>query len=65
MNTTRRIVELECLGGPMDGSFLPFYGPETVVKVLERSPFSYHYAARQEDDGSRYFVFVGVREHAA
>ena len=49
----------------MDGSFLPFYGPETVVKVLERSPFSYHYAARQEDDGSRYFVFVGVREHAA
>lgn len=61
----QRIAEYECVGGPFDGSLLPYYGREQIVKVLERSAWSYRYVLRVEDDGSRYFEFAGLLVNAA
>ena len=60
-----RVVELEAFEGPMDGSLLPVYGPECVVKVLERSNVSYRYRMVVDDDGTRFWLFAGVVEVVA
>lgn len=60
--TESRVVELEALGGPYDGSLLPVYAPECVVRVMERSPFAYRYRVVIEDTGARFWLFAGVVE---
>lgn len=60
-----RIREVEAISGPFDGSHLPVYGPECVVKVLEHSPVSYRYRLVTEDDGSAFWLFAGAIEQVA
>ncbi len=61
---TPRMAEYECYGGPFDGSLLPCYGRDQVVKVLERSHLSYRYTLESEDTGAKFWRFTGVTEGA-
>ena len=55
-----RTLEVEAYEGPMDGSLLPVYGPECVVKVLERSSVSYRYRLAVDDTGAKFWRFAGT-----
>lgn len=60
-----RVPEIECIGGPFDGSLLSVYAPECRVKVLADSPFSYRYVLTKEDDGTKFWLFAGIIESVA
>jgi hypothetical protein len=57
---TRDVVDWEVLGGPYDGSALPGYGTQIVVRWFDVSPTSYLYRRACDDDGAPYWQFVGT-----
>ena len=60
----REVIDWECVGGPYDGSLLPGYGQQAVVKLFERSPISYTY--RRDCDETGYFWrFAGIVDAVA
>ncbi len=58
--STRDIADWEVCGGPYDGSLLPGYGTQVVVRLFERSPTSYLYRKVADDTGAPFWQFVGT-----
>ena len=60
MDTPRKVPEYEAVEGPFDGSLLPYYGREQVVKVFESSTCVYRYVLEAEDTGAPFWRFAGL-----
>lgn len=54
--------DIECVGGPYDGSLMPSCQPVLLVAQLERSLFLHVYELDREDDGTRFYRYAGTRE---
>ncbi|HEX7828661.1 MAG TPA: hypothetical protein VF787_03360 [Thermoanaerobaculia bacterium] len=61
----RQQPDIECVGGPYDGSFVPTFTPQQLVGVqFERSIVFHVYERTREDDGTFFYLYVGARERA-